>query len=165
MDKNISSPLRNRRKEKFCRLYAGDFWGDPVAALQAAGFLLKGKKAADFAETLFDDPEIRARIVHLRGCRAERSLADEAWIKDLLVEIATNALKDSDRIRALTGLAKIISEGGPVRHSSRKADRSDGLPEGSQNIFQPLLPGFEGPADGEDPYSDRQVAVIIPETE
>lgn len=163
MDKNFSQPLQNRRKEKFCRLYAGKFWGDPVAALQAAGFSLTGKKAVDFAETLFDDPVIRGRIVHLRSCRSARSIADESWIKDLLVEIATNALKDSDRIRALAGLAKILNEGGTVRNG--KQDRSAGLPEGGQNIFQPFLPGFEGPSDGENRYMEPQVTVIIPETD
>ena len=65
MDKNFSQPLQNRRKEKFCRLYAGKFWGDPGAALQAAGFSLTGKKAVDFAEILFDDPEIRVFLVSI----------------------------------------------------------------------------------------------------
>ena len=145
MDNYENLPLQNRKKEKFCRLYAEHFWGDPCGALHAAGYLLNGKKAVDFAETLFDDPEIRARIVHLRSCRSERSIADEAWIKDLLVEIATNALKDSDRIRALASLAKIIREGGTVRNS-RKSNDSTLI------INQPLLPGFEGPPDGEKNY-------------
>ncbi len=145
MDNNENLPLPNRKKEKFCRLYAEHFWGDPCGALRAAGYLLSGKKAVDFAETLFDDPEIRARIVHLRSCRSERSIADESWIKDLLVEIATNALKDSDRIRALANLAKIIREGGSVRNSRKSNDST-------LRIDQPLLPGFEGPPDGEKNY-------------
>ena len=145
MDNNENLPLQNRKKEKFCRLYAEHFWGDPCGALRAAGYLLSGKKAVDFAETLFDDPEIRARIVHLRSCRSERSIADEAWIKDLLVEIATNALKDSDRIRALASLAKILRDGGSVRNSRKSND-------GTLVIDQPLLPGFEGPPDGEKNY-------------
>lgn len=145
MDNNENLLLQNRKKEKFCRLYAEHFWGDPCGALRAAGYLLSGKKAVDFAETLFDDPEIRARIVHLRSCRSERSIADEAWIKDLLVEIATNALKDSDRIRALASLAKILRDGGSVRNSRKSND-------GTLVIDQPLLPGFEGPPDGEKNY-------------
>lgn len=145
MDNNENLPLPNRKKEKFCRLYAEHFWGDPCGALRAAGYLLSGKKAVDFVETLFDDPEIRARIVHLRSCRSKRSIADESWIKELLVEIATNALKDSDRIRALANLAKIIREGGSVRNS-RKSNDSTLI------IDQPLLPGFEGPPDGEKNY-------------
>lgn len=145
MDNNENLPLPNRKKEKFCRLYAEHFWGDPCGALRAAGYLLSGKKAVDFAETLFDDPEIRARIVHLRSCRSERSIADESWIKELLVEIATNALKDSDRIRALANLAKIIREGGSVRNNRKSNDST-------LRIDQPLLPGFEGPPDGEKNY-------------
>ncbi len=145
MDNNENLPLPNRKKEKFCRLYAEHFWGDPCGALRAAGYLLSGKKAVDFAETLFDDPEIRARIVHLRSCRSDRSIADEAWIKDLLVEIAKNALKDSDRIRALASLAKILRDGGSVRNSRKSNDST-------LVIDQPLLPGFEGPPDGEKNY-------------
>ena len=145
MDNNKNLPLPNRKKEKFCRLYAEHFWGDPCGALRAAGYLLNGKKAVDFAETLFDDPEIRARIVHLRSCRSERSIADESWIKELLVEIAKNALKDSDRIRALANLAKIIREGGSVRNNRKSQDCTF-------IIDQPLLPGFEGPPDGEKNY-------------
>ena len=149
MNNNTSRPLKNRRKEKFCRKYAEEFWGDPIGALRAAGFLLKGEKAVNFAGMLFDDPEVRARIVHLRSCRSERSIADESWIKELLVEIATNALKDSDRIRALVNLAKIVSEGGSVRNSRKDGDHTPGND-------QPLLPGFEGPPDGEKNYTTAQ---------
>ena len=132
MDKNNEHPLKNRRKERFCRLYADTFWGDPAAALNAAGYLLQGKKACEFADSLFDDPEIRARIVHLRARRIKWSLADEAWIRDLLIEIATGALKDSDRIRALTNLAKILQ--------AEKAAAKE-LPE--SDLMQIELPGFE----------------------
>ncbi len=151
MDNNKSLPLQNRKKEKFCRYYAEKFWGDPGGALRAAGYPLNGKKAVDFAELLFDDPEIRRRIVHLRTCRSERSIADESWIKDLLVEIATNALKDSDRIRALASLAKIVMEGGSVRNRSKKQDQSSG-----ENPEQPLLPCFEGLPDGEKNYEPAE---------
>lgn len=161
MDKKNSQPLQNRRKEKFCQAYAGEYWGNPSAALRAAGYLLSGRKAVDFAETLFDDPEIRSRIVHLRTRRSERALADEAWIKELLIEIATNALKDSDRIRALASLAKIINEGGSVRNSSKKWDQDPALPEYWQNIFQPQLPGFEGPMDGENFFDDTKTVEIV----
>lgn len=161
MDKNIALPLQNRRKEKFCQFYAGEYWGDPASALRAAGYLLSGKKAIDFAESLFDDPAIRARIVHLRKRRSERSLADEAWIKELLIEIATNALKDSDRIRALSSLAKIVQEGGSLRNNSKKWEREPGLPEFWQNICQPLLPGFEGPMDGEIFFDDTQMPELL----
>lgn len=149
--KDSSSPLRNRRKEKFCRLYTGEFWGDPCKALHAAGFLLNGKKAVDFAEKLFDDPEIRARIVFLRSRRAEQIVADEAWIKELLMEIAVHSLKDSDRIRALVSLAKIVTEGGSIRNSSRENDAHEDAVSLSK-----LLPGFEGPEDGAILFDDEK---------
>lgn len=161
MDKNNSLPLPNRRKENFCQFYAGEYWGNPCAALRAAGYLLSGRKAVDFAETLFDDPEIRARIVHLRNRRSERTLADEAWIKELLIEIATNALKDSDRIRALASLAKIIHEGGSVRNSRKKWEQESDFPA----FAQPLLPGFEGPLDGENFFDETQTAELLSGTD
>ena len=95
-----STPLANTRKEAFCRYYSNHFWGDPCGAIHAAGFQLEGQKAVDFAEELFDDSTIRNRITFLRRKRAEVLAADQTWIRELLVDIASNAVRDSDRIRA-----------------------------------------------------------------
>jgi len=142
-----ASPLENSKKERFCRLYAGEYWGDPQAALRAAGFIFdQNRSAAEFAEELFDDEAVRERITYLRSVRASASKADETWIRELLVDIAQHAAKDSDRIRALTGLAKVLAG---EKMPRRRADTA------LADIIQPMLPSFEGCADGSEEYSDE----------
>jgi len=57
------------------------------------------------------------------------------------VEIVKKAEKDSDRIRALTGLQKAIQ--GPSAPQRRKGPEAEGA------AVQPELPLFEGGDDGE----------------
>ena len=133
-----STPLANTRKEAFCRYYSNHFWGDPCGAIHAAGFQLEGQKAVDFAEELFDDSTIRNRITFLRRKRAEVLAADQTWIRELLVDIASNVVRDSDRIRALATLAKIIAAPGKTEK------KQNAIP----SAWQPCLPAFEGADDG-----------------
>lgn len=137
-------PLQNAKKERFCKLYAARCWGDPGRALLEAGFVFDaGHTPQDFAQELFDDEEIRHRITHLRSLRAAASKADETWIRELLAEIAANAARDSDRIRALRELANVLSgEKMPRRqHAELPGD-----------LVQPLLPEFDGEPDGTRDY-------------
>ncbi len=101
--------LENPYKEKFCRHYAGAYWGDPCGAVRAAGYTCSVPEAVSLAESLFDDPEVRKRIVSLRRKRMDELVADETWIRELLADIAVHAEKDSDRIRALNSLAKAVA--------------------------------------------------------
>ena len=133
-------PLQNAKKEHFCKLYAAQCWGDPVRALLEAGFVFDAARSPqDFAQELFDDEEIRQRITYLRSLRAAASKADETWIRELLAEIAANAARDSDRIRALRELAHVLSGGKMPRRQHAE------LPG---DLIQPLLPAFDGEPDG-----------------
>lgn len=130
-------PVQNKRRELFCELYADEFWGRPAEALLAAKFKPREGQAEKAALKLLDEPEIRARVKFLRERRAERSIADPAWIKDSFVEIVRKAGKDSDKIRALAGLQKAISPQTPKKRSAEDAA-----------LEQPGLPLFEGGDDG-----------------
>ena len=136
-----SEPLQNPKKEKFCKLYAAKFWGDPAGAVRRSGLLApESQDAFALAEELFGEEKIRERIVFLRSERASVSVADEAWIRELLVEIATHAVKDSDRIRALLGLAKVIT--GQNAENRKKKELRCGDLETME------LPLFQGGPDG-----------------
>lgn len=138
--KRGSLPLTNPKKEAFCKLYAAHFWGDPAGAVKKAGLLApESQDAFSLAEELFGEESIRDRIVFLRTKRASVSVADEAWIRELLVEIATHAAKDSDRIRALLGLAKVIT--GESRQKRSKEIQCDDF-----DVLE--LPLFQGCPDG-----------------
>ncbi len=128
------TPLTNQHKEKFCKYYSTQFWGDPCGAVRAAGYNTAEQDAAEVAESLFDDEGVRERIVYLRQKQTEQLVADEAWIRELLIDIASHAGKDSDRIRALTSLAKVIGCTG--KKSATEAEP-----------VQMMLPFFEGEWD------------------
>jgi hypothetical protein len=129
--------LPNKRRELFCALYADKFWGRPADALLAAKFKPRAGQEEKSALRLLDDPEMAARVKHLREQKSELSVADPAWIKDHFVEIVKKAEKDSDRIRALTGLQKAIAPLSPKKRQGEGADAE-----------QPELPLFEGGDDG-----------------
>lgn len=106
---NPAAPLRNKRRELFCRLYASDFWGRPEEALKAANYHVQGESAArKTAGMILDSEEVRERIAYLRKIKSENSVADDAWIKESLIKIIEHAKKDSDRIRALSNLKKLL---------------------------------------------------------
>ena len=153
-------PLENEKKEKFCKYYANDCWGNPALAVQMAGFCCTATDAALLAEDLFDDEGVRKRIRFLRGNRMKKSLADTLWIRETLTAIALNATRDSDRIRALNVLAKIIDPQGDKR---RNTDPQDRKLSGEQLIEQ-LLPLFEGDPDGceYDEESEKSLSGHLP---
>ncbi len=130
-------PLPNKRRELFCVLYSEQFWGRPAEAILAAKFKPRPGGAEKAALKLLEEPDVKARVKHLREIRSENSVADPAWIKDHFVEIVQKAEKDSDRIRALTGLQKAIQ--GPPQQRRREQEDS---------LVQPQLPLFEGGDDG-----------------
>jgi len=134
---DTAKPLPNKRRELFCALYAGEFWGRPADALLAAKFKPRPGQAERQALHLLEEPEVAARVKHLRERKAESSIADPAWIKDHFVEIVKKAEKDSDRIRALAGLQKAIAPASPRKSSGDELDSE-----------QPELPLFEGGDDG-----------------
>lgn len=137
-------PLENEKKEAFCKLYANDCWGNPAVAIQMAGFCCSAADAVAIAETLFDDEKVRHRIRYLRDLRTKKSLADSLWIRETLTAIALNAARDSDRIRALNVLAKIIQP-----HSVKRSNaESCGQQLAGEALIEQLLPLFEGDADG-----------------
>lgn len=130
-------PLRNKRRELFCQLYSGEFWGRPAEALLAAKFKPKQGQAEKTAAALLDEPEVEERVKALRGRKAERSIADPAWIRDSFVEIVRKAEKDSDKIRALAGLQKAIAPQSPKRRAQ------------DESVMEQIqLPLFEGGDDG-----------------
>ncbi len=141
--KKGKEPLTDKLKEKFCKYYAGIHWGDPCGALDTAGYkeTENGLTAAEMAEKLFDEEAVRDRIIYLRHRQTDKLVADEAWIRELLADIAANAGKDSDRIRALTSLAKVIGCG----TGNRKKKSPDGDEE---EIKQPELMLFDGNWEG-----------------
>ena len=129
--------LPNKRRELFCALYAEELWGSPAEALLAAKYKPRQGQAEKSALRMLEEPDVKARIKFLRERKAEHSVADPAWIKDHFVEIVKNAEKDSDRIRALTGLQKAICPQQPKKRTDDDAE-----------LAQPKLPLFEGGDDG-----------------
>lgn len=104
-----SLPLKNKRRESFCRHYSSEFWGRPLEAMIAANYKTDDKVSAmKTAKTILESKEVLARIKYLRKLKSETSIVDDAWIKDNLVKIIETAEKDSDRIRALENLKKLI---------------------------------------------------------
>ena len=94
--------MKSPGKEKFCKLYAGPYWGNGQLAAEMAGFSDPAKKA----EMLLGEPEVMERIHYYRKLRSEMTIADEAWIKEIFIQIVKESEKDSDRIRALAFLQK-----------------------------------------------------------
>lgn len=135
-----SLPLRSKRRELFCRLYAGDLWGRPGEAFIGAGYKPRDGQALKAALKLLESADVRERVRRLRELRAENSVADPAWIKDHFVEIIEHAEKDADRIRALSSLQRSVIPG------SQRRSKPD---EGQSGQFHPELPLFEGGDDGE----------------
>lgn len=139
-----SVPLRHKKREAFCRYYASFYWGRPGEAAAAAKYHLSDEAAQGYAAALLECDDVRDRVAYLRRVRAEVAVADDAWIRELLTEIATHAARDSDRIRALAQLAKAVSGGRIPRN--RRSDPDDAP-------VQPQLPLFEGGADGNGDFS------------
>lgn len=132
--KDGSVPLKNKRRENFCQAYAMRFWGHPADALKAAGYHTKKEDTvSSVVQVLLASAEVRGRIAFLRDLRADASIVDDAWIRELLAEIAAHAERDSDRIRALANLAKVVAGGKTPRASRKKEEDPD----------QSLLPFFE----------------------
>ena len=102
-----SFPLQNKRKEVFCGLYAFEFWGRAAEAALNAGYKLTSPVRL---RALLADPEIRSRIRFLRKQIAEQTVADEAWIQKHFIEIAVNADKPGDKLRALAALYRATVE-------------------------------------------------------
>ena len=94
-----------KKKEMFCRLYAGEHWGDPAAAARNAGF----SDEPEAVEKLLDDQAIAGRIRYLRRQLADHTIADQAWIKRCFVEIIKNADKPADKLRALATLYRTLA--------------------------------------------------------
>lgn len=135
-----ASPLRNRKRELFCRYYASEFWGRPGKALEAADYKIsKPETRSKFVKTLLESSEVRARVKYLRRLKSEISVADDTWIKESLIKIIETAKKDSDRIRALASLEKLLE-----RPDNKKRN-------GDVNIKmeQMVFPFFNGNDDGD----------------
>ncbi len=147
---NPAAPLRNKRRELFCRLYASDFWGRPEEALKAANYQVQSESAArKTAGMILDSEEVRERIAYLRKIKSENSVADDAWIKESLIKIIEHAKKDSDRIRALSNLKKLLMSS-PSSGASGRRSRN----EISISMEQAVFPFFEGVEDGAEDYPD-----------
>lgn len=162
---NPAAPLRNKRRELFCRLYASDFWGRPEEALKAANYHVQGESAArKTAGMILDSEEVRERIAYLRKIKSENSVADDAWIKESLIKIIEHAKKDSDRIRALSNLKKLlVSTSSSAPGASGRRSRN----EISISMEQAVFPFFEGGEDGAEDYPDPSLppsSQISPQT-
>ena len=125
-----NDPMKSPGKEKFCKLYAGPFWGDGKGAAEKAGF----SNPAEKAEKLLADPAVIDRIRHYRKLRSEMTLADEAWIKEIFINIVNETEKDSDRIRALASLQKYAGVL-PEQQSSGRKEENEELSENSSAFF------------------------------
>lgn len=156
-NKRGAIPLENEKKETFCKRYANECWGNPAIAVQMAGFCVTAADAVSFAEELFDDEAVRDRIRYLRAARMKKSLADTLWIRETLTAIAVNAARDSDRIRALNVLAKIIEDQEDIK--KRRGSAEQVFQENM--LIEQLLPFFEGEADGyvsAEPENEKSVS-------
>lgn len=98
--------LRSKRKERFCELYAFEYWEDPARAAALAGYKLTPFRL----RMLLGDKEILNRVRFLRKTLCDQTVADETWIKDKFVEIAKNADKITDKLRALSSLYRAVVE-------------------------------------------------------
>ena len=62
------------------------------------------------------------------------TLADEAWIKEIFINIVNETEKDSDRIRALASLQKYAGVL-PEQQSSGRKEENEELSENSSAFF------------------------------
>ncbi|MBO5723380.1 MAG: hypothetical protein J6S58_00980 [Lentisphaeria bacterium] len=132
-----SHPLRSKRREQFCELYAFELWGDPGTAAARAGYKLTPFRL----RMLLQDPQIMARVKFLRKTLGDQTVADEAWIKNRFVEIARNADKVTDQLRALSSLYRAVVESERLnRNPSAEED-----PDGKEDLFHSL--SFDGEED------------------
>lgn len=134
-----SVPLRNKRRELFCQLYAGKFWGFPEQAFSAAKYKSEEPARSKNAKRLLKSRDISARVKFLRKQISENSIADDAWIKEHFIEIAESAEKDSDRIRALANLYRAVMGAAPLKkNTATENDDADAIED---------VPLFEGGDD------------------
>jgi len=138
-------PLKNKRKELFCQLYALEFWGKPVEALLGANYNVPETDAAKRAKEILTAENVQQRIKFLRKTQAELSIADNVWIQECLINIIHNAKRDSDRIRALASLNKLMN----VKPVSKTQQQNLNI-----RMEQLSLPLFEGEAEGFDEEVD-----------
>ena len=128
-----SRPLHSKRREQFCELYAFELWGDPATAAARAGYTLTPYRL----RMLLQDPQIMARVKFLRKTLGEQTVADEVWIRDRFVDIARNADKVTDQLRALSTLYRAVVESERLAKPPSPEENS-----GNEELFPPLT--FDG---------------------
>lgn len=135
---DFTRALHSKRREEFCELYAFEFWEDPAQAAVRANYKLTPSRL----RMLLSDPQIMGRVRYLRKTLGDRTVADEAWIKDRFVQIARNADKVTDQLRALSSLYRAVVES---EHLSRNGAEGKESPLSASDILSSL--SFDGEED------------------
>ena len=106
----MNQPLDNIRHEKFCQLYSGRCYGFANRAYKLAGFNPKDDKSArSEGSKLLTNPNIWARIKHLREEMRQKMAIDASEILKLRLEIAKNRKKGTgDRLSALKDVERSL---------------------------------------------------------
>lgn len=126
-----AQPLRNRKRERFCQLLAGENYDNQTEAYHVA-FEVEDRAACRAASSrLMRDPEVTARLAHLRSDAVSRLGVDRLYILAKRKYIAEHARSTADRLRALDDLERSLGLDEPVKidvqHSGQVGVEHSGL--------------------------------------
>jgi len=99
--------LKNQRHDKFCVFYTGEANGCGAKAYKMAGYTASNYKTATAcARKLLKRSDVAERIAELRKSSESKICLDRDDCLKILSDIAANADRDSDRLKAIEILAK-----------------------------------------------------------
>jgi ribonuclease HI len=103
-------PLKDKKKENFCQVFAGNPGTTTETAYREAYPGPDNKNAYESAKKLLQEKKVFERIRYLRDAKLLELKIDKLWIAEQRREIIKNAEKESDRLNALKDLEKNLQE-------------------------------------------------------
>ena len=105
-----STPLKNDRHERFCQLYAGQFFGNASKAYKESGYSPKTQNAADAdSSRLVRHDKVYARVSFLRAEAMKQLPIDRMKILEIRLQCMNDiAASWTDRLRAAVDIEKSL---------------------------------------------------------
>lgn len=110
-----AQPLRSRKREAFCQNLAGECHDNQTEAYCRAFGVEDRKGAGASAARLMRNPEVRARVAHLREEAVRMLGVDRLYLLQKRKWIAEHARNMADRLNALAAMEKSLGLDEPVK--------------------------------------------------
>lgn len=109
-----AQPLRKRKREAFCSLMSGECYDNQTEAYHRAFNIADRAVCSAAAARLMRDPEIRARLAHLRAEAIAELGIDRLWIINKRRYIAEHG-KFSERLAAIDAIERSQGLDEPIK--------------------------------------------------